>query len=198
MAPKLTKAQKEANVKANQESMKRFENSDYFKKQEKIAKSKSSKDQMKKDLARIKKLAPAPKDPDFRSGFTKSGEETQKLGRKPKVAPENKPPRGSGNYMSQFDKDMNAAKKKGDVKEQTRLNNIKKSKEANIKAAKNKKINEGVKKVLKKKNTGPKVGANPKDMTIKGGAGPRGKFLKRVKMGGAIMKNRGGMFKGSY
>ena len=29
--------------------------------------------------------------------------------------------------MSQFDKDLNAAKKKGDVKEQTRLMNVKKS-----------------------------------------------------------------------
>ena len=198
MAPKLTKAQKEANLKANQEDRKRFENSDYFKKQEKIAKSKSSKDQMKRDLARIKNLGPAPKDPDFRSGFTKTGEETQKLGRKPKVAPENKPPRGSGNYMSQFDKDMNAAKKKGDVKEQTRLMNVKKSIEANKKAAANKKINEGVKKVLKKTKGGPKMGVNPKDMTIKGGPGPKGKFLKRLNMGGAIMKNRGGMFKGSY
>ena len=197
MAPKLTKAQKEANVKANQESMKRFENSDYFKKQEKIAKSKSSKDQMKRDLARIKKLGPAPKDPDFRSGFTKTGEETQKLGRKPKVAPENKPPRGSGNYMSQFDKDMNAAKKKGDVKEQTRLMNVKKSKEANIKAAKNKKINEGVKKVLKIKGPGGGNRRKGEPLEIQEKLLIRKDALKK-NMGGAIMKNRGGMFKGSY
>ena len=197
MAPKLTKAQKEANLKANQEDRKRFENSDYFKKQEKIAKSKSSKDQMKRDLARIKKLGPAPKDPDFRSGFTKTGEETQKLGRKPKVAPENKPPRGSGNYMSQFDKDMNAAKKKGDVKEQTRLMNVKKSKEANIKAAKNKKINEGVKKVLKIKGPGGGNRRKGEPLEIQEKLLIRKDALKK-NMGGAIMKNRGGMFKGTY
>ena len=74
------------------------------------------------------------KDRAYRSGFTKSGEETQQLGRKPTVAPSDKPPRGSGKYMSQFDKDLNAAKKKGDVKELTRLMNVKKSIEANLRA----------------------------------------------------------------
>tara|TARA_R110001583_G_scaffold47394_1_gene148414 strand:- start:43 stop:552 length:510 start_codon:yes stop_codon:yes gene_type:complete len=118
-------------------------------------------------------------DSDDRFGNLKSGRPKKKL-----------PPRGSGNYMSQFDKDMNAAKKKGDVKEQTRLMNVKKSIEANKKAAANKKINEGVKKVLKKTKGGPKLGG---EFT-----GPRKNVLKRLNMGGAIMKNRGGMFKGSY
>lgn len=185
MAPRLTKAQKEANLKANEERSKKLRDKPEYKRMEKLSKSSSSKAQMERDLARIKKLAPAPKDRDYRSGFTKSGEETQQLGRKPKVAPSDKPPRGSGNYMSQFDKDLNAAKKKGDVKEQKRLMNVKKSIEANIKAK-------------NKTKGGPKMGANPKDMTIKGGPGPKGKFLKRLNMGGAIMKNRGGMFKGTY
>ena len=118
-------------------------------------------------------------DLDDRSKTLKSGRPKKKL-----------PPRGSGKYMSQFDKDMNVAKKKGDVKEQTRLMNVKKSKEANIKAAANKKINEGVKKVLKKTKGGPKLGG---EFT-----GPRKNVLKRLNMGGAIMKNRGGMFKGTY
>ena len=190
MAPRLTKAQKEANLKANEERSKKLRDKPEYKRMEKLSKSSSSKAQMEKDLARIKKLSPAPKDPDYRSGFTKSGEETQQLGRKPKVAPSDKPPRGSGKYMSQFDKDLNAAKKKGDVKEQTRLMNVKKSIEANKKAAANKKINEGVKKVLKKTKGGPKLGG---EFT-----GPRKNVLKRLNMGGAIMKNRGGMFKGTY
>jgi len=139
--------------------------------------------QSKKDVLKVSKKGTKLKDfdADDRFGNPRSG---------PKVAPSDKPPRGSGNYMSQFDKDMNAAKKKGDVKEQTRLMNVKKSKEANIKAAKNKKINEGVKKVLKKTKGGPKLGG---EFT-----GPRKNVLKRLNMGGAIMKNRGGMFKGSY
>ena len=147
--------------------------------------------QSKKDVLKVSGKGTKLKDfdADDRFGNPRSG--------RPKKI-KNVEPRGSGNYMSQFDKDMNAAKKKGDVKEQTRLMNVKKSIEANKKAAANKKINEGVKKVLKKTKGGPKMGVNPKDMTIKGGPGPRGKFLKRLNMGGAIMKNRGGMFKGSY
>ena len=121
-------------------------------------------------------------DLDDRSKTLKSGRPKKKL-----------PPRGSGKYMSQFDKDMNAAKKKGDVKEQTRLTNVKKSKEANIKAAANKKINEGVKKVLKNKNKSSGTSV------LKTGIRKNKQFIgKKLNMGGAIMKNRGGMFKGSY
>lgn len=179
MAPRLTKAQKEANLKANEERSKKLRDKPEYKRMEKISKSSSSKAQMEKDLARIKKLSPAPKDPDYRSGFTKSGEETQQLGRKPKVAPSDKPPRGSGKYMSQFDKDLNAAKKKGDVKEQTRLMNVKKSIEANLKA-KN-----------KNKSSGTSV--------LKTGIRKNKQYIgKKLNMGGAIMKNRGGMFKGTY
>ena len=113
---------------------------------------KEKKAQVKK-FQKTSKLYPTEGDRDYRSGFTKSGEETQQLGRKPKVAPSDKPPRGSGNYMSQFDKDMNAAKKKGDAKEQTRLMNVKKSKEANIKAkAKNKSSGTSVLKTGIRKN----------------------------------------------
>ena len=134
--------------------------------------------QSKKDVLKVSGKGTKLKDfdADDRFGNLKSG--------RPKKEKKN-PPRGSGKYMSQFDKDMNAAKKKGDVKEQTRLKNVQKSIEANIKAK-------------NKTKGGPKMGVNPKDMTIKGGPGPKGKFLKRLNMGGAIMKNRGGMFKGSY
>ena len=139
---------------------------------------KEKKAQVKK-FQKTSKLYPTEGDRDYRSGFTKSGEETQQLGRKPKVAPSDKPPRGSGNYMSQFDKDMNAAKKKGDAKEQTRLMNVKKSKEANIKAK------------AKNKSSGQSV--------LKTGIRKNKQYIgKKLNMGGAIMKNRGGMFKGSY
>ena len=139
---------------------------------------KEKKAQVKK-FQKTSKLYPTEGDRDYRSGFTKSGEETQQLGRKPKVAPSDKPPRGSGNYMSQFDKDMNAAKKKGDAKEQTRLMNVKKSKEANIKAK------------AKNKSSGTSV--------LKTGIRKNKQYIgKKLNMGGAIMKNRGGMFKGSY
>ena len=156
-------------------------------------KRKKAKKAQVKEFQRTSKSYPTEGDRDYRSGFTKSGEETQKLGRKPKVDPSDKPLRGSGKYMSQFDKDMNAAKKKGDVKEQTRLTNVKKSKEANIKAAANKKINEGVKKVLKNKNKSSGTSV------LKTGIRKNKQFIgKKLNMGGAIMKNRGGMFKGSY
>jgi len=136
---------------------------------------------LKKEIRKISTPGASLKelDLDDRSKTLKSGRPKKKL-----------PPRGSGKYMSQFDKDLNAAKKKGDVKEQTRLMNVKKSIEANKKAAANKKINEGVKKVLKKTKGGPKLGGKF--------TGPRKNVLKRMNMGGAIMKNRGGMFKGTY
>ena len=141
---------------------------------------------LKKEIRKVSTPGASLKDlgMDDRSKTLKSGRPKKKL-----------PPRGSGKYMSQFDKDMNAAKKKGDVKEQTRLNNIKKSKEANIKAAKNKKINEGITKVLKKKSTGPKIGVTTGRRAKRM---PRGDITKKMNMGGAIMKNRGGMFKGTY
>jgi len=78
---------------------------------------------------------------------------------------------------------------------------IKGEKESDLKRLEQIKKNQAAEDAARKKKAvgkGPKMGVNPKDMTIKGGSGPKGKFLKRVKMGGAIMKNRGGMFKGSY
>ena len=81
----------------------------------KLGKTSSAKKQRERDLARLKTLSKAPKDPDYRSGFTKSGEETRQLGRPPKPKPP-KPPRGSGKFMTQFEKDINKAKKEGNVK----------------------------------------------------------------------------------
>ena len=54
----------------------------------------------------------------------------------------------------------------------------------------------GVKQGPKKKINKKAVGKGPR----LGGefTGPRKNVLKRLNMGGAIMKNRGGMFKGSY
>ena len=145
--------------------------------------------QSKKDVLKVSGKGTKLKDfdADDRFGNLKSGRPKKEI---------NNPPRGSGKYMSQFDKDMNAAKKKGDVKEQTRLMNIKKSKEANIKAAKNEKINEGIKKVLKKKDTSTGAGGNS---VLKTGIRKNKQYIgKKLNMGGAIMKNRGGMFKGNY
>jgi len=125
---------------------------------------------LKKEIRKISTPGASLKelDLDDRSKTLKSGRPKKKL-----------PPRGSGKYMSQFDKDLNAAKKKGDVKEQTRLMNVKKSIEANLKA-KN-----------KNKSSGTSV--------LKTGIRKNKQYIgKKLNMGGAIMKNRGGMFKGTY
>tara|TARA_R100000426_G_C4784608_1_gene96078 strand:- start:169 stop:657 length:489 start_codon:yes stop_codon:yes gene_type:complete len=152
-----------------------------------LGKTSSAKKQRERDLARLKTLSKAPKDPDYRSGFTKSGEETRQLGRPPKPKPP-KPPRGSGKYMTQFEKDMNKAKKEGNVKEQKRLERVKKSIEANIK-----KFGDQSKNVKKPGPKGPRMGV---------ATGRRAKnvptsILKRMNMGG-VMKGRGGTFKGVY
>ena len=142
--------------------------------------------QSKKDVLKVSKKGTKLKDfdADDRFGNPRSG--------RPKKIKKVEP-RGSGNYMSQFDKDMNAAKKKGDVKEQTRLMNVKKSIEANKKAAANKKINEGVKKVLKNKNKSSGTSV------LKTGIRKNKQYIgKKLNMGGAIMKARGGTFKGTY
>ena len=128
--------------------------------------------QSKKDVLKVSGKGTKLKDfdADDRFGNLKSGRPKKEI---------NNPPRGSGKYMTQFDKDMNAAKKKGDVKEQTRLMNIKKSKEANIKAK------------AKNKSSGQSV--------LKTGIRKNKQYIgKKLNMGGAIMKNRGGMFKGNY
>ena len=152
-----------------------------------LGKTSSAKKQRERDLARLKTLSKAPKDPDYRSGFTKSGEETRQLGRPPKPKPP-KPPRGSGKFMTQFEKDMNKAKKEGNVKEQKRLERVKKSIEANIK-----KFGDQSKNVKKPGPKGPRMGV---------ATGRRAKnvptsILKRMNMGG-VMKGRGGTFKGVY
>jgi len=162
--------------------------SSFVERQLKLGKTSSAKKQREKDLERLKKLSKAPKDPDYRSGFTKSGEETQKLGRKPKVAPEDKPPRGSGKYMSQFEKDMNKAKKEGNVKEQKRLERVKKSVEANIK-----KFGDKSKDAKKPGPKGPRMGV----VTGRRAKNVPTSILKRMNMGG-VMKGRGGTFKGSF
>jgi len=155
----------------------------------KLGRTSSAKKQQERDLARLKTLSKAPKDPDYTSGFTKSGEETKQLGRPPKVKPENKPPRGSGNYMTQFEKDMNKAKKEGNVKEQQRLERVKKSVEANIK----KFGDQSVKSDAKKKSK-PAVGVLTGRRAKRT---PSGNILKRMNMGG-VMKSRGGTFKGVF
>ena len=152
-----------------------------------LGKTSSAKKQRERDLARLKTLSKAPKDPDYRSGFTKSGEETRQLGRPPKPKPP-KPPRGSGKYMTQFEKDMNKAKKEGNVKEQKRLERVKKSIEANIK-----KFGDQSKNVKKPGPKGPRMGV---------ATGRRAKnvptsILKRMNMGG-VMRGRGGTFKGVF
>ena len=73
-------------------------------------------------------------------------------------------PQGSGKYMTQAEKDMAKAKAKGDVKEQKRLQAIERSKAANKRAA---------------------MGIGSKAQSIKGGPGPQGKKLKRMKDGGS-------------
>ena len=128
--------------------------------------------QSKKDVLKVSGKGTKLKDfdADDRFGNLKSGRPKKEI---------NNPPRGSGKYMTQFDKDMNAAKKKGDAKEQTRLMNVKKSKEANIKAK------------AKNKSSGQSV--------LKTGIRKNKQYIgKKLNMGGAIMKNRGGMFKGNY
>ena len=99
-----------------------------------------------------------------------------------------KPPRGSGKYMTQFEKDMNKAKKEGNVKEQQRLERVKKSIEANIK-----KFGDQSKNVKKPGPKGPRMGV---------ATGRRAKnvptsILKRMNMGG-VMRGRGGTFKGVF
>jgi len=89
-------------------------------------------------------------------------------------------------YSSALDKQKQIIEKEAQDRDDRRKANVLKSIEANKKSK------------AKKTKGGPRMGVNPKDMTIKGGSGPRGKFLKRINMGGVIMKNRGGMFKGTY
>ena len=147
-----------------------------------------AKKQREKDLARLKTLSKAPKDPDYTSGFTKSGEETKPLGRPPKVKAENKPPRGSGKYMTQFEKDMNKAKKEGNVKEQQRLLRVKKSIEANIKKFGDQSVKKDTKKSGKATGVSPTAGRNIRSKHFIG---------KKLNMGG-VMRGRGGTFKGVY
>ena len=162
--------------------------SEEVERQFRLGKRLHAKKQREKDLARLKTLSKAPKDPDYRSGFTKSGEETKQLGRPPKPKPP-KQPRGSGKFMTQFEKDMNKAKKEGNVKEQQRLLRVKKSVEANIK----KFGDQSVKKDTKK-SKGPKIGVLTGRRAKRT---PSGNILKRMNMGG-VMKNRGGTFKGVF
>ena len=87
-----------------------------------------------------------------------------------------------------LEKDMNKAKKEGNVKEQQRLERVKKSVEANIK-----KFGDKSKDAKKPGPKGPRMGV---------ATGRRAKnvptsILKRMNMGG-VMKGRGGTFKGSF
>jgi hypothetical protein len=51
---------------------------------------------------------------------------------------------------------------------------------------------EQIEAIKPKKSKGPRVGANPKDLTIKGDPGPKGKFLKRMNKGGAAFPDLSG------
>ena len=134
---------------------------------------------LKKETKKVSKPGTTLKDLDMDDRFT-----TTKSGRPKKP----KPPRGSGKFMTQFEKDMNKAKKEGNVKEQKRLERVKKSIEANIK-----KFGDQSKNVKKPGPKGPRMGV---------ATGRRAKnvptsILKRMNMGG-VMKGRGGTFKGVY
>jgi len=134
---------------------------------------------LKKETKKVSKPGTTLKDLEMDDRFT-----TLKSGRPKKP----KPPRGSGKYMSQFEKDMNKAKKEGNVKEQKRLERVKKSVEANIKN-----FGDKSKDVKKPGPKGPRMGV---------ATGRRAKnvptsILKRMNMGG-VMKGRGGTFKGSF
>ena len=134
---------------------------------------------LKKETKKVSKPGTTLKDLEMDDRFT-----TLKSGRPKKP----KPPRGSGKFMTQFEKDMNKAKKEGNVKEQKRLERVKKSIEANIK-----KFGDQSKNVKKPGPKGPRMGV---------ATGRRAKnvptsILKRMNMGG-VMKNRGGTFKGVF
>jgi hypothetical protein len=136
---------------------------------------------LKKEMRKISKPGASLKDLGMDDRFT-----TTKSGRPKKIV--KVPPRGSGKYMTQFEKDMNKAKKEGNVKEQQRLERVKKSVEANIK-----KFGDQSKNVKKPGPKGPRMGV---------ATGRRAKnvptsILKRMNMGG-VMKGRGGTFKGVY
>ena len=134
---------------------------------------------LKKETKKVSKPGTTLKDLEMDDRFT-----TLKSGRPKKP----KPPRGSGKFMTQFEKDMNKAKKEVNVKEQKRLERVKKSIEANIK-----KFGDQSKNVKKPGPKGPRMGV---------ATGRRAKnvptsILKRMNMGG-VMKNRGGTFKGVF
>ena len=134
---------------------------------------------LKKETKKVSKPGTTLKDLEMDDRFT-----TLKSGRPRKP----KPPRGSGKYMTQFEKDMNKAKKEGNVKEQQRLERVKKSIEANIK-----KFGDQSKNVKKPGPKGPRMGV---------ATGRRAKnvptsILKRMNMGG-VMRGRGGTFKGVF
>ena len=134
---------------------------------------------LKKETKKVSKPGTTLKDLEMDDRFT-----TLKSGRPKKP----KPPRGSGKFMTQFEKDMNKAKKEGNVKEQKRLERVKKSIEANIKN-----FGDQSKNLKKPGPKGPRMGV---------ATGRRAKnvptsILKRMNMGG-VMKGRGGTFKGVY
>jgi hypothetical protein len=106
-------------------------------------------------------------DSDDRYGNLKSG--------RPRKEPE---PMVLKSRETQHDRDMAKAKKAGDVKEQKRLMNVKKSKEANIKAKAKARV----------PWSSPTAGRNIRSKHFIG---------KKMNMGG-VMRNRGGTFKGTF
>ena len=136
---------------------------------------------LKKEMRKISKPGASLKDLGMDDRFT-----TTKSGRPRKVT--KMPPRGSGKYMTQFEKDMNKAKKEGNVKEQQRLLRVKKSIEANIKKFGDQSVKKDTKKSGKATGVSPTAGRNIRSKHFIG---------KKLNMGG-VMRGRGGTFKGVY
>ena len=134
---------------------------------------------LKKETKKVSKPGTTLKDLEMDDRFT-----TLKSGRPKKP----KPPRGSGKFMTQFEKDMNKAKKEGNVKEQKRLERVKKSIEANIKKFGDQSVKKDTKKSGRATGVSPTAGRNVRSKHFIG---------KKLNMGG-VMKNRGGTFKGSF
>jgi len=134
---------------------------------------------LKKETKKVSKPGTTLKDLEMDDRFT-----TLKSGRPKKP----KPPRGSGKFMTQFEKDMNKAKKEGNVKEQKRLERVKKSIEANIKKFGDQSVKKDTKKSGRATGVSPTAGRNVRSKHFIG---------KKLNMGG-VMKNRGGTFKGVF
>jgi len=97
---------------------------------------------------------------------------------------------GSPSEMRDLKKKQNLGRTKNKMAPSAK---IKGEKESDLKRLEQIKKNQAAEDAAKKKKAvgkGPRLGGEF--------AGPRKNVLKRLNMGGSIMKNRGGMFKGTY